>query len=79
MEEIVKDAPCLCKEDWQDEAKTTMKLDFFKKIQYHLLRLQKKAVLLIRSCMRMALSVQKNVIRLAVHLLELFLRIICCH
>lgn len=41
MEEIVKDAPCLCKEDWQDEAKTTMKLDFFKKIQFHLLRLQK--------------------------------------
>lgn len=41
MNEFVKDAPCLCKEDWQDEVKTTMKLDFFKKIQYYLLRLQK--------------------------------------
>ena len=41
MNEFVKDAPCLCKEDWQDDAKTTVKLDFFKKIQYYLLRLQK--------------------------------------
>lgn len=41
MNEILKDAPCLCKEDWQEEAKTTMKLSFGEKIQFHLLRLQK--------------------------------------
>mgnify|MGYP007000483745 CR=1 FL=1 len=41
MNEFVKDAPCLCKEDWQEEAKTTMKLSFGEKIQFHLLRLQK--------------------------------------
>lgn len=43
MEIFEKDAPCLYKEDWQDETKTTAKLSFSRKFQYYLLRLQKSS------------------------------------
>lgn len=41
MEIFEKDAPCLCKEGWQNETKTIEKMSFSQEFQYYLLRLQK--------------------------------------